>query len=69
VLEIGTGSGYAVAILAQLATHVYTIERHRELAQVAQERFAAMGLTNIRSGSAPTTARSRPPTSGTARCT
>ena len=36
VLEIGTGSGYAAAILARIAREVYTIERHEELASVAR---------------------------------
>ncbi len=47
VLEIGTGSGYQTAILAQLARHVYTIERHRELHDLAVERFARLGIPNI----------------------
>ena len=47
VLEIGTGSGYQAAILAQLARHVYTIERHRELHDLAVERFRRLGIHNI----------------------
>src|SRR5688500_14187611 len=39
VLEIGAGSGYAAAVLARVARHVYTIERHVELADLARERF------------------------------
>ena len=37
VLEIGTGSGYQAAVLAQLVSHVYTIEIVPELAQSAQQ--------------------------------
>jgi protein-L-isoaspartate(D-aspartate) O-methyltransferase len=47
VLEIGTGSGYQAAILAQLARRVYTVDRHRRLVREAMEIFAAMKLTNI----------------------
>lgn len=47
VLEIGTGSGYQAAILAELAAEVYTIERHASLAQQAAERFARLGYTGI----------------------
>jgi len=47
VLEIGTGSGYAAAVLAAIARHVYTIERHRELADLARERLATLGYRNI----------------------
>ncbi|KAB2896521.1 MAG: protein-L-isoaspartate(D-aspartate) O-methyltransferase, partial [Kofleriaceae bacterium] len=47
VLEIGTGSGYAAAVLAQVAKHVYTVERHRELAELARERMNALGYTNV----------------------
>ena len=47
VLEIGTGSGYAAAVLARVARHVYTIERHAELADLARERLAALGITNV----------------------
>lgn len=47
VLEIGTGSGYQTAVLAQLARWVYTIERHRPLLKQAEARFAALGLRNV----------------------
>ena len=47
VLEIGTGSGYAAAVLARLAAEVYTVERHRELAIGAIRRFNELGLDNI----------------------
>jgi protein-L-isoaspartate(D-aspartate) O-methyltransferase len=47
VLEIGTGSGYQTAILAHLARHVYTIERHPELHELATARFKSLGLSNV----------------------
>ena len=47
VLEIGTGSGYQAAILSQLARHVYTMERHRELHDLAVQRFERLGIHNI----------------------
>jgi protein-L-isoaspartate(D-aspartate) O-methyltransferase len=47
VLEVGTGSGYQAAILSQLARRVYTVERHRTLAQNAQRIFDMLGLHNI----------------------
>jgi len=47
VLEIGTGSGYAAAVLSRIAGHVYTIERHAGLARAAQRRFADGGYDNI----------------------
>ena len=45
-LEIGTGSGYAAAVLSQLVAEVYTIERHEQLAQLAKRRFAELGYSN-----------------------
>ncbi len=52
ILEIGTGSGYQTAILAELAQEVYSIERIPELAEKARERLAQLGYSNvfIRSG-------------------
>ncbi len=47
VLEVGTGSGYQAAVLAKLCRRVYTVERHKELLKVAEERFKALHLTNI----------------------
>lgn len=48
VLEIGTGSGYQVAVLAQLAVEVYSIERIPELARTAALRLAGLGYQNVR---------------------
>lgn len=47
VLEIGTGSGYAAAILGKLVREVHTVERIEELAQIAAERLARLGFTNV----------------------
>jgi protein-L-isoaspartate(D-aspartate) O-methyltransferase len=47
VLEIGTGSGYAAAVLARVARRVYTIERHAELADLARERMTRLGYANV----------------------
>lgn len=47
VLEIGTGSGYAAAVLGALAERVYTVERHAELAETARTRLAALGSDNV----------------------
>jgi len=47
VLEIGTGSGYAAAVLSQIVEQVFTIERHAELANAAQVRFRQLGYKNI----------------------
>lgn len=47
VLEIGAGSGYAAAVIAAMVAHVYAIERHAALAELAQQRFDALGYRNI----------------------
>jgi len=47
VLEIGTGSGYQTAILAELAERVFTVERIPEIAAAARERLTGMGYSNI----------------------
>jgi protein-L-isoaspartate(D-aspartate) O-methyltransferase len=49
VLEIGTGSGYQGAVLAQLVEKVYTVERIEELLRNARRRFRKLGIANIRS--------------------
>uniref|UniRef100_UPI004047C09F protein-L-isoaspartate(D-aspartate) O-methyltransferase n=1 Tax=Yoonia sp. TaxID=2212373 RepID=UPI004047C09F len=47
VLEIGTGSGYQAAILAQLARRVYTVDRYKRLVNEARAIFTAQDITNI----------------------
>jgi protein-L-isoaspartate(D-aspartate) O-methyltransferase len=47
VLEIGTGSGYAAAVLSRIAAEVHTVERHKELALAAERRLQALGYTNV----------------------
>lgn len=48
VLEIGTGSGYQAAVLAEIAKEVYTIEILQPLADSARSRLEEMGYENIR---------------------
>jgi protein-L-isoaspartate(D-aspartate) O-methyltransferase len=47
VLEIGTGSGYQSALLAELAKRVYTIERHPALANFAAADLIRLGYSNV----------------------
>jgi len=47
VLEIGTGSGYQTAILTEICQHVYSVERHPQLAEQAQEVLARLSLKNL----------------------
>jgi protein-L-isoaspartate(D-aspartate) O-methyltransferase len=47
VLEVGTGSGYQAAILAELARWVVTVERHSELAEKATETLKKLGYANV----------------------
>ncbi len=47
VLDIGTGSGYAAAVLSRIAGQVFTIERHATLSAVAERRFTELGYGNI----------------------
>lgn len=47
VLEVGTGSGYQAAMLAELAERVFTIERIPEIGIAARERLTGMGYSNI----------------------
>lgn len=48
VLEVGTGSGYQTAILAQLAAKVYTVERFASLSEMANSTLESMNIRNIR---------------------
>ena len=47
VLEIGTGSGYQTALLAELTKQVYSVERHASLARTGQATLARLGYTNV----------------------
>ena len=47
VLEIGTGSGYQTAVLAQLVNHVYTVERIKTLQYQAKRRLQRLDLHNV----------------------
>lgn len=47
VLEVGTGSGYQAAVLAETVKQVYTIELIESLGRTAAERLAAMGYRNV----------------------
>ena len=47
ILEIGTGSGYQAAILAEMGAEVYTVEIIPELAQQAAQRLNELGYTNV----------------------
>jgi protein-L-isoaspartate(D-aspartate) O-methyltransferase len=48
VLEVGTGSGYQTAVLAELAEKVYSLERLRGLSERAERRVEALGYYNVR---------------------
>ena len=47
VLDVGTGSGYAAAVMSRMAARVYTIERYPELAETARRRFERLDYRNI----------------------
>jgi len=48
VLEVGTGSGYVTALLAELAAQVISVERHASLAAEAQRTLDALGYKNVK---------------------
>ena len=48
ILEVGTGSGYVTALLAELGAQVFSIERHPALADRAREVLAALGYSNVK---------------------
>jgi protein-L-isoaspartate(D-aspartate) O-methyltransferase len=47
-LEVGTGSGYATALLSVLCAEVFSIERHADLAVLAEERLRRLGFRNVK---------------------
>src|SRR3954466_13085983 len=47
VLDVGTGSGYHAALLAKLAAHVWSVERHPALAEQAAANLARAGVENV----------------------
>jgi protein-L-isoaspartate(D-aspartate) O-methyltransferase len=47
ILEVGTGSGYQTALLAELTRQVYSVERHASLARTAQAILSRLGYTNV----------------------
>lgn len=47
VLEVGAGSGYAAAVLGQVAGEVFAIERHAALGELARKRISALGYVNV----------------------
>jgi len=47
VLDVGTGSGYQTALLAELTRQVYSVERHASLARTAQATLARLGYSNV----------------------
>src|SRR3954452_18573815 len=47
VLEVGAGSGYAAAVMGQIADRVYAIERYPSLGEAARRRFSRLGYDNI----------------------
>lgn len=47
VLDVGTGSGYAAAVMSRVADAVFSIERHRVLAETARERLERLGIDNV----------------------
>ena len=47
VLEVGTGSGYAAAVLSRIVARVWSIERHQRLATSAAQRLGSLGYDNV----------------------
>src|SRR3546814_15206519 len=50
VLEIGTGSGYQTAVLAELVGTVFTVERIKPLSELARQRLSALRYRNVHFG-------------------
>ena len=47
ILEIGTGSGYVTALLAQMGQHVYTVELFKDLQEIAEKRITELAVNNV----------------------
>ncbi len=47
VLEVGSGSGYVLALLSQIGCHVFGVERHAELALRSRETLRAIGISDV----------------------
>jgi protein-L-isoaspartate(D-aspartate) O-methyltransferase len=47
ILDIGTGSGYHAALLAHLGSHVWSVERHRDLSDTARDNLRRAGIHNV----------------------
>ena len=47
ILEIGTGSGYVTALLAQMGQHVYTVELFKDLQEIAEKRLTELAVNNV----------------------
>jgi protein-L-isoaspartate(D-aspartate) O-methyltransferase len=47
-LEVGTGSGYQTAVLAEMGGEVFTLEIHEPLSRIARQRLAELGYGNVR---------------------
>lgn len=48
ILEVGTGSGYAAALLSRMCAEVYSIERHAQLAGSAEQTLKRLGYSNVK---------------------
>src|SRR5919109_1987428 len=47
VLEVGSGSGYATAVMSRIVEHVYAIERHEELVELSRDTLRELGYDNV----------------------
>jgi protein-L-isoaspartate(D-aspartate) O-methyltransferase len=48
ILEVGTGSGYVAALLSRMCAEVYSIERHAQLATLAEQTLQRLGYSNVK---------------------
>jgi len=47
VLEVGTGTGFSAAVMARMSARVLTVDRYKTLADLARQRFEALGILNV----------------------